>query len=142
MSIPNDTSLYMIVEDPGSVDDLTADLSKIHSWANQWLVKSNSNKTEQLIITKKTPTFKSPPLFMNNVQITGVEQHKHLGLTFNQQCSWHHHIQEITGKAWKRFNIQRTLKFQLDRRSQQIMYFSYIRPILECGDIIRDNCFD
>ena len=79
---------------------------------------------------------------MNNVQVTRVEQHKHLGLIFNQKCSWHHHIQEITGKAWKRLNILGTLKFQLDRRSLQIMYFSYIRPILEYGDIIWDNCFN
>ena len=71
-----------------------------------------------------------------------TEQHKHLCLIFNQQCSLHHHIQEITGKAWKRLNILRTLKFQLDRRSLQIMYFSYKRPILEYGDIIWDNCFN
>ena len=32
----DDTSLYMIVEDPSSVADLmNTDLSKIHSWANQ-----------------------------------------------------------------------------------------------------------
>ena len=139
----DDTSLYMIVEDPGSVADLmNTDLSKIHSWANQWLVKFNPNKTEELIITKKHQPPNHPPLFMNNVQVTRVEQHKHLGLIFNQQCSWHHHVQEITGKAWKRLNILRTLKFQLDRRSLQIMYFSYIRPILEYGDIIWDNCFN
>ena len=49
----DDTSIYMIVEDPGSVVDLVnADLLKIHSWANQWLVKYNPNKIEELIITK------------------------------------------------------------------------------------------
>ncbi len=31
-------------------------------------------------------------------------------------------------------------KFHLDRKSLEIMYFTYIRPILEYGDIIWDNC--
>ena len=35
----------------------------------------------------------------------------------------------------------RKLKFQLDRRSLQIIYFSFIRPLLEYADVIWDNCF-
>ena len=139
----DDTSLYMIVEDPNSAADLmNNDLSKIHLWALQWLVKFNPNKTEELIISRKQSRPNHPSLFMNNIPVSRVETHKHLGLIFNEQCSWHHHIIEVTGKAWKRINILRTLKFQLDRLSLQIMYFSYIRPILEYGDIIWDNCFN
>ena len=38
-------------------------------------------------------------------------------------------------------NIQiRSLKFSLDRRTLQIMYFSFIRPTLEYGDMIWNNC--
>ena len=32
------------------------------------------------------------------------------------------------------------LKFQLDRKSLEITYISFIRPILECGNEIWDNC--
>ena len=43
----DDTSLYMIVEDPNSAADLmNVDSSKIHTWAKQWLVNFNPNKTE------------------------------------------------------------------------------------------------
>ena len=139
----DDTSLYMIVEDPVSAADLmNNDLSKIHNWAQQWLVKFNPNKTEELIISRKQSPPNHPSLVMNNTPVTRVEKHKHLGLILNEQCTWHHHITEITAKAWKRINVLRTLKFQLDRLSLQIMYFSYIRPILEYGDIIWDNCFN
>lgn len=34
----------------------------------------------------------------------------------------------------------RKLKFQLDRRSLQTIYFSFIRPLLEYADVIWDNC--
>ena len=139
----DDTSLYMIVEDPNSTADLMdADLRKIHSWAKQWLVKFNANKTEELIISRKTKPPIHPQLSMDNTPVNRVTQHKHLGLIFNNQCTWHEHICEITAKAWKRIHILRSLQFQLDRRSLQILYFSYIRPILEYGDIIWDNCFE
>ena len=34
----------------------------------------------------------------------------------------------------------RKLKFKLDRKSLEIIYTSFIRPLLEFGDIIWDNC--
>ena len=42
-----------------------------------------------------------------------------------------------------RIDIMRklTCKFQLDRRSLQIIYFSFIRPLLEYADVVWDNCF-
>ena len=35
----------------------------------------------------------------------------------------------------------RKLKFQLDRKSLQTIYFSFIRPLLEYAGVIWDNCF-
>ena len=34
----------------------------------------------------------------------------------------------------------RKLKFKLDRRSLQIIYFTFIRPILEYADVVWNNC--
>ena len=34
----------------------------------------------------------------------------------------------------------RKLKFKLDRRSVQIIYFTFNRPILECADVVWNNC--
>ena len=34
----------------------------------------------------------------------------------------------------------RSLKFQLDRKALECIYTSFIRPLLEYGDIIFDNC--
>ena len=53
---------------------------------------------------------------------------------------WHKHIDYIKTKAWARINIMRKLKFQLDRRSLEIIYTTFIRPILEYGNEIWDNC--
>ena len=74
---------------------------------------------------------------MNNQPIAEVISHKHIGLVFCSDCTWRDHI--IT-KDWARINVLRKLKFQLDRKSLQIIHFSFIRPLLEYGDVVWSNC--
>ena len=137
----DDTSLYLVVEDPVIAADLVnIDLGKIHQWSLDWLVKFNPNKTEQLIISRKANPNRHPPGTMNNIQIHDVSLHKHLGLILNKSCSWQDHITEMATKAWKRINIFRFLRFQLDRKTLEIIYFSFIRPCLEYADVVWDNC--
>ena len=77
---------------------------------------------------------------MQNQQITNVETHKHLGLYFSNDGHWHDQIQYIKEKAWARINVMRRLKFRLDRKSLEIKYTAFIRPLLEYGDVVWDNC--
>ena len=69
-----------------------------------------------------------------------VENHKHLGIYLSNDSSWHTHIRYIKEKAWNRINIMRRLKFQLDRKSLEIIntsfiiITSFIRPTLEYGN--------
>ena len=77
---------------------------------------------------------------MNQIQIQEVTSHKHLGLIFSNDCTWHEHRDNIKSKAWNRIYIMRKLKFKLDRHSLQTIYFSFIRPLLEYSDVVLDNC--
>ena len=81
-----------------------------------------------------------PPLYMLNQQISEADTRKHLGIFFSNGGSRHKHINYIKEKAWIRINIKRKLKFQLDRRSLETIYTSFIRTILEYGNEIWDNC--
>ena len=65
--------------------------------------------------------------------------HNHLSLFLSNDGTFHEHIDYITSKAWQRVNIMRKLKFLLDRESPQIIYTSFIRPILEYSDIGGDD---
>jgi len=50
----DDTALYIIVDNPvDAATQLNADLVKIHSWADKWLVTFNPSKTESLVISRK-----------------------------------------------------------------------------------------
>ena len=77
---------------------------------------------------------------MQDQQITEVDSHKHLGIYFSSDCSWHRHINYIKEKAWSRINVMRKLKFKLDRKSLETIYLTFIRPIIEYGDVLWDNC--
>ena len=137
----DDTSLFIIVEHPDTAADiLNLDLEKICRWAQTWLVTFNPTKTETLLISRKINKPVHPPLFMLNQQINEVEYHKHLGVFFSSDCSWHKHIDYIKEKAWTRINIMRKLKYNLDRKSLETIYIVFIRPILEYADVLWDNC--
>ena len=81
-----------------------------------------------------------PPVLLNQTQIAEVNYHTHLGIIFSNDCTWHEHLEKVKSKAWKRINIMRKLKFQLDRKSLQIIYFSRIFPLLEYADVVWNNC--
>ena len=137
----DDTSLFIIVDDPvASPERLNSDLIKILQWAETWLVTFTPNITESLKIFRKLNKPLHPWLYMNNHQVLEVDCHKHLGLCLSNNGSWHQHINFILERAWCRINIMRKLKFKLDRKSLEIIHTAFIRPILEYGDIIWDNC--
>jgi len=73
--------------------------------------------------------------------ISELQSHKHLGLFLSNDCSWwDNHFKYIKDKAWQRLNIMRSLKFKLDKKALECIYTSFIRPLLEYGDIIFDSC--
>jgi hypothetical protein len=137
----DDTSLYLIVDHPDNTAGyLNSDIEKIMKWADTWLVTFNPTKTESFVISKKQIKPVHPPLTMLNTNISSVTSHKHLGIVLSSDCGWKSHTDYIKQKAWKRINIMRKLKFILDRKSLEIIYTTFIRPVLEYADVIWDNC--
>lgn len=136
----DDTSLFIVVENPAEAANCLNNLEKITRWASTWLVTFNPTKTDSLLISRKTNRLNHPPLFMQHHQISEARYHKNLRLYFSSDYSWHQHINYITEKAWSRINVMRKLKFKLDRKSLETKYTTFIRPLLEYGDTIWDNC--
>ena len=69
-----------------------------------------------------------------------VDTHKYLGIYLSSDGSWHKQIGYIKEKAWARINIMGRLRLVLDRKSLETIYISFIKPILEYGNEICDNC--
>ena len=50
------------------------------------------------------------------------------------------HLEYVEAKSWKRLNVMRKLKFKLDRKLLQIIYLSFVRPLLEYASVVWNNC--
>ena len=141
----DDTTLYISVDDPNNVTNATDaatqlndDMITIKSWADQWLVTFNPTKTKTMTITNKK--VEHPPLYFDNTELKSVKEHKHLGLTFKSNLSWSSHTSEIVQNGSKMCDVLKKFKYQIDRKSLETIYFSFIRPKLEYACSVWDDC--
>ena len=136
----DDTSIYIDFDNAESASTiLNNDMVAIQNWADQWLVKFSPPKTKLL-----TCSFKNngnyPPVKFNDVILQKTDSHKHLGITLSSNLSWNVHIENIIQNVAPMSDVLKKLKYDLDRYSLERCYFSFIRPKLEYGSIIWDNC--
>ena len=135
----DDTSLFIEVDDPNiAAEVLNSDLDKIKLWADQWLVKFSAEKTR--LITCSFRSIDHPDIVFNGVVLPEVDTHKHLGITLSSNLSWSSHIDTILGSVSPMADVLKKLKYSVDKESLEKIYFSFIRPKLEYGCHIWDNC--
>ena len=123
-----------------AANQLNSDLLKTHQRATKGLVTFNPSKSESVMFSRKRNKLNHPNVFMNQQPIEEVNSHKHLGIFLSSECTWHEYLEYIKSKAWTRINVMRKLKFKLNRQSLQIIYFTFICPILEYADVVWNNC--
>ena len=72
-------------------------------------------------------------------EVTGYQ---HLGVILSSNLSWneHIHVHDICLKASERLDILRALKYKLSRQALELIYLSFIHPIIEYGDVLFDGC--
>ena len=109
----DDSLLLRQVDSPEScAANLNSDLSKISSWADQWLNTMNVTKTKTMIFSTKREKCDHPTLFMNDVPIELVSTHVHLGLTLSSNLSWRPHVPKLHQNATKKLNMLKPLKYK------------------------------
>ena len=87
-----------------------------------------------LVVAKSTRTVQR----INILEI--VKKHKHLGITITSNLSWASHIDELLSHVSPMADVMTKLKYQIDRKSVEDTYFSFMRPKLEYACHIWDNC--
>ena len=137
------TTLLEIVDDPPvSADRLNSDLNKIAVSADKWLVTMNPVKSRDVVFSLKRNEQVHSPLFLNFNVVKDAESHTHLGLTLQSSMSWRNHIVQVFEKASKRLNLLKFVKYRVDRSKLTSLYKSLIRPLMEYGNVIWNNCYD
>ena len=117
------------------------DLALIAAWAKKWLVDFNPIKTVAMLFSLR-PVDYLPSLNFNNTDISFVENHKHLGITFPCNGQWMTYIETIINTAYRTLGIMKKLKYSFSRLALNQMYISYIRPLLEYSSILWDGCLE
>ena len=118
---------------------ISTDLEYLNAWSYRWLVKFNPNKTDIMIFS--TRHLENNLLFdFNNISLSPVHMHKHLGVIFSSDCKWTKHIDVLIERTSKQLNIFRKLKYRLKRDYLENNYLVFIRPILEYASEVWDNC--
>ena len=132
----DDSSFYYSASSISDIEGIiNHDLNLISSWAKQWLVTFNPQKTEAILFSLKSVD-ELPKLIFQNTDVTFVENHKHLGITFSQNGRWNAHIDTVLRSSSKVLGIMRKLKFTLNRKSLNQIYLSYVAPLLEYASIV------
>ena len=135
----DDTSLSFTSSNINDIEGiLNHDLRIITAWAKQWLVDFNPNKTEAILLS--ITDVNNPNLYFDQVPVTCVDKHKHLGLHFSRDGKWHAHIKNILTSASKMLGVMRSLRFKLNRKTLNQLYFSYLRPLVEYASVVWDGC--
>ena len=88
---------------------------------------------------KRVPPTEHPSL-LNNIPLKNVKFHNHLCITFSADMQWNHHIDCVTSHAYKRINMMRFFKYKWSTFCLSTCYKSFVRPVLEYGDIVYSSC--
>ena len=138
----DDTCLHISSPDVNlNSESLNQDLEAMDRWAKQWLVNFSPEKTKTMSLSlQNTGPPTNTPLMMNGAPLQETKTHKHLGININYNLKWNEHILEVIKKAGKKLDILTGLKYKLDRSTLERLYVAFIRPVLEYGDVLFDNC--
>ena len=136
----DDTSLMKCFSNLNEAEHvINSDMIKLQSWADRWLVKFNPIKTKFILISNKK--IKSNlNIFLNGNKIEEVPCYKHLGITFSSDFKWTTHINGAVKRANMKIGALLRIQDTLLRKDKSKIYTTMIRPALEYGGVIYDNC--
>ena len=90
----------------------------------------------EILFTRKKKSPQHPPIFFNGVQVTRVDEHKHLGLILDPKLTFQKHIVSKTKIAPKHIGTLKQFSRYLPLSTLDQLYKLYIRPHLDYCDII------
>ena len=136
----DDTSLFSHAFDKCKSQSILKQV--ISNWAFQWKMQFNpdpNKQAQEVYFSKKSNNENSLHVTFNNAKVVNCSTHKHLGLLLDKRLNFNEHIQSKINKCYKMIGFIKRLSVNLPRDALLRIYKSFIRPHLDCGDIIYDK---
>ena len=138
-----DTSLFSIVKDENeSANALNYDLCQISKWAFNWKMLFNpdpSKPAQEVLFSRKKKTQSHSEISVNNIPVVRSSNQKHLGLILGEKLNFKQHIDNAISKINKDIAVIKKLRYSLPRKSLITIYKTFLRPLIDYGDIIHDQ---
>ena len=118
---------------------LNCDLITIQDQAYKWKISFNPNRTKpahEVTFSRKTKNITYPNLYLKILPIAKTASEKHFGLNLDTRLNFSDNINEKIGKAIKAVGLLRRLQSILPSSSLLPIYMSFVRPILDYGNVI------
>ena len=93
-----------------------------------------------MVFSTKRESTNVPRVKLSNVTLSEVFTRTHLGLTLQSDLSWDKHICGIISKATKHIGLLKRVKYTASRRALTKCYLTFVRPLVENGDLFFDSC--
>ena len=137
----DDIIFMKILSDPiVDIQAINSNLDTLMPWAQQWAVSFSPTKPENMVITKKVNRPIYGPVLLDDIVVTKVTSHTHLGIIFIENLLWEVYICNRIKKTAPTMNgLVRTSRV-LPRPVKEVIYRTFIRPVLEYGCMLYDNC--
>ena len=138
----DDTVLYFSDKNPRTVQQsLQSDLDKICAWMCKNRLSLNCDKTVCMLIGNRKLLNKHEILNLNvNSRILDqVHCVKYLGISVDEELNWNTQVNNVCNRVSKMISFLCRLSSIVDRRNMNLIYNSFILPLLDYGDIIWDS---
>ena len=116
---------------------LNRDLNKISTWASNWKIIFNAEKSKTIIFSKNKHNYTHPVQLQNNT-IDHVTVHKHLGVYLTYNLDWTEQIKYICLSANRKLSVLRRVRY-LQRSTLDLLYKITVRSVLDYGLVIFYN---
>ena len=136
----DDASLFLQVRDIGMCHQtIQKDLKTITAWAHQWRMKFNpdiSKQAVEVIFSQKRNKPEHPPISFNGIPVKRDSETQHLGIILDDKLNFRNHIASKIKVATKGLGLLKYLSKFMNCEKLNLMYKTYVRPHLDCGDVI------
>ena len=132
--------LYRPCDENLAVESINKDLSISSKWGDTWKLAFNANKSIAINFSLNNKKTNSMPIVLNNSLIQYVSKHKHLGVILSDDLKWSNHIDHVISSTNKKLGLLKRRSFALNRNQKSFVFLNIIRPAIEYGSVLYNNC--
>ena len=115
-------------------------LKSIMSWGKKWQVTLAAEKTQLLLVSRRSRPVGVPKIELNGEEITPNSSINILGIQFDERLSFTEHVKELASRTAKRFACLRRVGYLLDGEGCTMLYNSQIRSLMEYSPLTWSSC--